>query len=82
MVGKAVYEGILLDVQFASFLLAKLLKRNVFLEGVKELDEDIWRNLTFVKRYDGTMKNLVRIGAMILTFEYRMRGRSRPYLRN
>ncbi|KAG0184638.1 Ubiquitin-protein ligase E3B [Apophysomyces sp. BC1034] len=58
MVGKAVYEGILLDVQFASFVLAKLLGRNVFLEGVKELDEDIWRNLTFIKHYDGCMEDL------------------------
>lgn len=53
MIGKAVYEGILLDVQFASFLLAKLLGRNVFLEELREMDEDVWRNLTFLKHYDG-----------------------------
>ncbi|KAF7729972.1 Ubiquitin-protein ligase E3B [Apophysomyces ossiformis] len=58
-VGQAtVYEGILLDVQFASFVLAKLLGRNVFLEGLKELDEDLWRNLTFVKHYDGCVEDL------------------------
>jgi ubiquitin-protein ligase E3 B len=48
-----VCEGILLDVQFASFLLAKLLGRNVFLEELKELDEDVWKNLIYVKNYEG-----------------------------
>jgi len=45
-IGKALYEGVLLDVQFAGFLLARLLGRNVFLEELKELDQDVWRNLT------------------------------------
>ncbi|KAI9319767.1 hypothetical protein BX666DRAFT_1916034 [Dichotomocladium elegans] len=58
VVGKAVYEGILLDVQFASFFLAKVLGRNVFLEELRELDEDIWRNLIFVKRYEGCVEDL------------------------
>ncbi|KAI9486304.1 MAG: hypothetical protein EXX96DRAFT_548582 [Benjaminiella poitrasii] len=54
-IGKAVYEGILLDVQFAGFLLARLLGRNVFLEELKELDEEVWRNLTFIKHYEGIL---------------------------
>ncbi|KAI8149214.1 hypothetical protein BJV82DRAFT_210891 [Fennellomyces sp. T-0311] len=58
VIGKAVYEGILLDVQFASFFLAKLLGRNVFLEELRELDEDVWRNLIFLKRYDGDVEDL------------------------
>lgn len=53
VIGKAIYEGILSDIQFASFLLAKLLGRNVFLQELRELDEDVWRNLIFLKRYDG-----------------------------
>lgn len=52
-IGKALYEGVLLDVQFAGFLLARLLGRNVFLEELKELDEEVWRNLTFIKHYEG-----------------------------
>ncbi|KAI7848665.1 hypothetical protein BDC45DRAFT_302888 [Circinella umbellata] len=58
VIGKAVYEGILLDVQFASFFLAKLLGRNVFLEELREMDEDVWRNLIFLKRYDGCVEDL------------------------
>lgn len=53
MIGKAIYEGILLDCQFACFLLAKILGRNVFLEALQELDEDVWRNLIFLKHYEG-----------------------------
>ena len=57
-IGKALYEGVLLDVQFAGFLLARLLGRNVFLEELKELDEEVWRNLTFIKHYDGDVEDL------------------------
>jgi ubiquitin-protein ligase E3 B len=53
MIGKAIYEGILLDCSFAVFLLAKILGRNVFLEALQELDEDVWRNLIFLKHYEG-----------------------------
>ncbi|CEP11047.1 hypothetical protein [Parasitella parasitica] len=56
--GKALYEGVLLDVQFAGFLLARLLGRNVFLEELKELDEEVWRNLTFIKHYEGDVEDL------------------------
>jgi ubiquitin-protein ligase E3 B len=49
------YEGILLDIKFAGFLLARLLGRNVFLEELKELDEEVWKNLIFVKHYEGTV---------------------------
>ncbi|KAL0084134.1 hypothetical protein F4703DRAFT_1859369 [Phycomyces blakesleeanus] len=65
IIGKAVYEGILIDAQFASFLLSKLLGRNVFLEELRELDEDIWRNLTFVKHQD----NIEDLGLTFATDE-------------
>jgi ubiquitin-protein ligase E3 B len=47
-----------LDVQFAAFLLARLLGRNIFLEELKELDEEVWRNLTFIKHYEGKIIQL------------------------
>ncbi|RUP48184.1 hypothetical protein BC936DRAFT_144860 [Jimgerdemannia flammicorona] len=53
VLGKAMYEGVLVEAQFAPFLLAKLLGRHVFLEELAGLDEELWRSLTFVKRYDG-----------------------------
>lgn len=62
VIGKAIYEGILSDIQFASFLLAKLLGRNVFLQELRELDEDVWRNLIFLKRYDGMYVGILSLG--------------------
>ncbi|ORZ03623.1 hypothetical protein BCR43DRAFT_483669 [Syncephalastrum racemosum] len=83
VIGKAVYEGILLDVQFASFLLAKLLGRNVFLEELRELDEDVWRNLTFLKHYEGDVADLglyfatdVHVSGKIVTHELKFHGKS------
>ncbi|GAA5795819.1 hypothetical protein HPULCUR_001181 [Helicostylum pulchrum] len=58
VIGKALYEGILLDVKFAGFLLARLLGRNVFLEELKELDAEVWKNLTFIKHYEGDVEDL------------------------
>ncbi|KAJ2959303.1 hypothetical protein NQZ79_g5236 [Umbelopsis isabellina] len=62
VLAKAVYEGILVDAQFASFFLAKLLGRNVFIEQLQELDADMFRNLMFLKRYEGD------VGDLCLTF--------------
>ncbi|KAI8583264.1 hypothetical protein K450DRAFT_222752 [Umbelopsis ramanniana AG] len=58
VLAKAVYEGILVDAQFASFFLARILGRNVFLEQLQELDTDVSKNLGFVKRYDGDVEDL------------------------
>ncbi|RUS19218.1 hypothetical protein BC937DRAFT_87818 [Endogone sp. FLAS-F59071] len=58
VLGKAVYEGVLVEAQFAPFFVAKLLGRHVFLEDLAGLDEELWRNLLFVKRYDGDVEDL------------------------
>ncbi|KAI8646315.1 hypothetical protein BD408DRAFT_410548 [Parasitella parasitica] len=80
-IGKALYEGVLLDVQFAEFILARLLGRNVFLEELKELDEEVWRNLTFVKHYEGNVEDLClsfevdeRVFGKVETRELKFRG--------
>ncbi|KAI7883316.1 HECT-domain-containing protein [Lichtheimia hyalospora FSU 10163] len=85
VIGKAIYEGILSDIQFASFLLAKLLGRNVFLQELRELDEDVWRNLIFLKRYDGCVEDLGLYFAtdeeafgQVTTHELKYRGKNMP----
>ncbi|KAL9549438.1 hypothetical protein PS6_006068 [Mucor atramentarius] len=82
-IGKALYEGVLLDVQFAGFLLARLLGRNVFLEELKELDQDVWRNLTFIKHYEGDVEDLglsfeadEQVFGKVETHELKFRGRN------
>ena len=53
MIARAIQEGILVDVQFAGFFLSKMTGRAVFLEDLIGLNDELWKNLTFLKRYDG-----------------------------
>ncbi|XP_043924445.1 ubiquitin-protein ligase E3B [Protopterus annectens] len=69
MLGKAVYEGIVVDVPFASFFLSQLLghHHSMFYSSIDELpslDSEFYKNLTSIKRYDGD------IGDLGLTFSY------------
>lgn len=63
MLGKAVYEGIVVDVPFASFFLSQMLghHHSVFYSSVDELpslDSEFYKNLTSIKRYDGDIADL------------------------
>ncbi|XP_027719012.1 ubiquitin-protein ligase E3B [Vombatus ursinus] len=63
MLGKAVYEGIVVDVPFASFFLSQLLghHHSIFYSSVDELpslDAEFYKNLTSIKRYDGDISDL------------------------
>ncbi|XP_057382447.1 ubiquitin-protein ligase E3B isoform X3 [Balaenoptera acutorostrata] len=63
MLGKAVYEGIVVDVPFAPFFLSQLLghHHSVFYSSVDELpslDSEFYKNLTSIKRYDGDIADL------------------------
>ncbi|XP_069070843.1 ubiquitin-protein ligase E3B isoform X2 [Pleurodeles waltl] len=69
MLGKAVYEGIVVDVPFASFFLSQLLghHHSIFYSSIDELpslDSEFYKNLTSIKRYDGDISDLG------LTFTY------------
>ncbi|CAG8486719.1 11388_t:CDS:10, partial [Acaulospora colombiana] len=58
MIARAVQEGILCDVQFAEFFLSKLSGRAVFLEDLVGLNNELWKNMMFLKRYDGNVEDL------------------------
>lgn len=49
VVGKALYEGILLDYSFSHVFVQKLLGRYSFLDELSTLDPEIYRNLLYVK---------------------------------
>lgn len=49
VVGKALYEGILLDYSFSHVFVQKLLGRYSFLNELSTLDPEIYRNLMYVK---------------------------------
>ena len=58
MLGKALYEGLLIDVPLAPFFLLKLQERTLMFDDIATLDTDLHRNLIQVKRYDGDASDL------------------------
>ncbi|KAF8874714.1 hypothetical protein CPB84DRAFT_1817858 [Gymnopilus junonius] len=58
ILGKAMYEGILVDVAFAGFFLAKWLGRQNFLDDLSSLDLDLYNGLLFLKHYTGNVEDL------------------------
>ncbi|GAX84732.1 hypothetical protein CEUSTIGMA_g12154.t1 [Chlamydomonas eustigma] len=58
MVGKALYEGILINVAFAPFFVARLQGRTPMFDDLSTLDPELHRSLLQVKRYDGNVEDL------------------------
>ncbi|XP_034942891.1 ubiquitin-protein ligase E3B isoform X2 [Chelonus insularis] len=63
MLGKAVYEGIVVDVPFASFFVSQFSGQAggalySWLDELASLDRDLYRSLTLVKHYKGDVSEL------------------------
>lgn len=63
ILGKAVYEGIVVDVPFASFFLSQVLgqQQSALYSSIDELpslDADLYKSLTYIKHYDGDIAQL------------------------
>lgn len=61
MLGKAIYENMLVELPFASFFLCKLLSKqgtNVDIHHLESLDPEMYRNLLFLKNYRGNVEDL------------------------
>lgn len=63
LLGKAVYEGIVVDVPFANFFLSQVLAQThsslySSIDELPSLDPDLYKNLTYIKHYDGSMDDL------------------------
>lgn len=63
MIGKAVYEGIVVDVPFASFFLTQVLGHDhsalySYLDEMPSSDPELHKNLTYVKHYEGDVEDL------------------------
>lgn len=56
IIGKALYEGVLLDVSFAEFFLAKWIGRQSFLDDLPSLDPELYQGLLFLKNYNGDVE--------------------------
>jgi len=58
ILGKAMYEGILVELPFAFFFLSKLRGRRNGLNDLFSLDAELYRSLLFLKRYEGDVEDL------------------------
>jgi len=58
VMGKALYEGVLLDVALAPFLVAQLLRQPLSLDDLPALDRELHRSLIAVKSYAGDVADL------------------------
>ncbi|CAF4491541.1 unnamed protein product [Rotaria sp. Silwood2] len=62
ILGKAVYEQIVLDIELAPFFLRHLISRKNLnyscFDDLMFLDRDLYNNLNFVKHYDGDVSSL------------------------
>jgi ubiquitin-protein ligase E3 C len=59
VLGKALYEGILVDVAFAGFFLAKWLGRQSYLDDLVTLDPELYKGLVYLKNVEGPIDHLV-----------------------
>ncbi|XP_042466129.1 E3 ubiquitin-protein ligase UPL6-like [Zingiber officinale] len=55
---QAMYEGILVDIPFATFFLSKLKEKSNFLHDLPSLDPELYRHLLFLKHYKGDVSEL------------------------
>jgi ubiquitin-protein ligase E3 B len=59
MLGKAVFEGICIDVNLAPVLLATVLNKQLCpFDELSTLDPELYKNLTFVKHYKEDIRDL------------------------
>ncbi|KAF9431813.1 hypothetical protein BGZ76_011669 [Entomortierella beljakovae] len=58
ILGKALYEGILVDAAFAGFFLSKCLGQINYLDDLPSLDPELYRGLMHLKNYDGNVEDL------------------------
>jgi ubiquitin-protein ligase E3 C len=58
ILGKAIFEGIVVNPQFAEFFLRKMVGKFNFLNELKSLDKEIYKQLIMLKNYEGNAEDL------------------------
>ncbi|XVF62396.1 hypothetical protein PTKIN_Ptkin09bG0004200 [Pterospermum kingtungense] len=58
LLAKAMFEGILVDIPFATFFLSKLKQKYNYLNDLPSLDPELYRHLIFLKHYKGDISGL------------------------
>ena len=58
ILGKAAFDGITVEPQFALFFLKKLISKSNSLNDLKSLDGELYKHLNFLRAYDGDIGDL------------------------
>ncbi|KAL5782068.1 hypothetical protein ACOSP7_007097 [Xanthoceras sorbifolium] len=58
LLAKAMFEGILVDIPFATFFLSKLKQKYNYLNDLPSLDPELYRHLIFLKHYEADISEL------------------------
>jgi len=58
IVGKGIYEGVLLKASFAKFFLNKFVDKSNTIDDLKTYDKEIYNNLMYLKYYEGDAEDL------------------------
>ena len=58
MLGKAVFEGILVDLRFAPFFLKKFSGKICDVNDLSSYDSELYHNLVGLKNYQGNLSDL------------------------
>ena len=56
IIGKALFEGVLIDAAFAKFFLAKWLGKRSYLDDLPSLDPELYAGLIYLKNYTGDVE--------------------------
>ncbi|KAG4305045.1 hypothetical protein PORY_001720 [Pneumocystis oryctolagi] len=68
LIGKCIYESILIDVTFAPFFLMKLLGKMI--DDLFVLDTELYEGLLFLKRYTGDVENDLFLNFTVIQQEF------------
>lgn len=58
ILGKAMFEGIQIEPQFAKFFLKRLASKSNMISDLRFLDKDLFKSLSFLKTYKGNFEDL------------------------
>ena len=58
VVGRAIYDNILIETQFSQFFLRKILGKINYLNDLQSLDKEMYNNLKFLKTFEGDVADL------------------------
>jgi ubiquitin-protein ligase E3 C len=70
MLGKAMYENLLVELPLAPFFVSKLLGQTLDIDHLDSLDPELYRNLLALKTYEGDVQDYVGIDFTVVVEEF------------